>query len=241
VTPRYIQIAAELQRDIARGEFPVGTALPAEGDLSEKFGVSRFTIREAYRLLNEMGLVQRRQGTRTVVTSTAPRSEYRAEFTGVDETVDFAPEFTPRYLDVEGQSTVEARGPLARFLRCRPGREWRIMSGPRRDGKTHEVAAYCEMFLWEELAAGDPFDPGRTIASQVAQRFSLEITEIQVELSAVTLSDVEAKVLESRRGSPGLQVVRRFFISSGRAFEVVRNVFPGELVNYSLSFHRRNA
>ena len=49
--------------------------LPTEHELAERFGVSRFTVREAIRRLNELGLVSRHQGvgTRVVAAQIAGR------------------------------------------------------------------------------------------------------------------------------------------------------------------------
>jgi DNA-binding GntR family transcriptional regulator len=240
MTARYLEIVAELQDDIIGGKYPVGSMLPTEGDLSAYFEVSRFTVREAFRLLSEKGLVQRRQGTRTTIISNEVKPQYRAEFSTMEQTIDFAHDFSPRYLDIEEDEIIEVRGRAARFLGCRPGKEWRVLRGPRRDGQSDEIVAYCELFLWPELE-GDNFDPARTIAGQMAKKYSLDVTEIQVELSAISLTEIEAGMLDAEVGTPGLQVVRRFMIASGRAFEVTRNVYPGEFVNYSLKFKRRDA
>ncbi|HEY3523892.1 MAG TPA: GntR family transcriptional regulator [Candidatus Limnocylindrales bacterium] len=58
----------ELRRLILGGEFPVGSKLPNEDRLCERFGVSRVTIREAVRALIDDGLVVRRHGSGTYVT-----------------------------------------------------------------------------------------------------------------------------------------------------------------------------
>lgn len=61
-------VRSELKRLILGGEFAVGTKLPNEDRLCERFGVSRVTIREAVRGLIEDGLVVRRHGSGTYVT-----------------------------------------------------------------------------------------------------------------------------------------------------------------------------
>jgi len=61
-------VRSELKRLILGGEFPVGSKLPNEDRLCERFGVSRVTIREAVRGLIEDGLVVRRHGSGTYVT-----------------------------------------------------------------------------------------------------------------------------------------------------------------------------
>lgn len=57
-----------LRRAIIAGEFPAGTKLPNEDRLSERFGVSRATIREAVRGLVEDSYLDRRHGSGTFVT-----------------------------------------------------------------------------------------------------------------------------------------------------------------------------
>jgi DNA-binding GntR family transcriptional regulator len=57
-----------LRHAIVSGEFPLGTKLPNEDQLSDRFAVSRVTIREAVRGLIEDGYVVRRQGSGTYVT-----------------------------------------------------------------------------------------------------------------------------------------------------------------------------
>jgi DNA-binding FadR family transcriptional regulator len=55
--PRYMQLADELRAEIAKGAFPDG--FPTESILCHRFGVSRFTVREALRTLSGEGLIQR--------------------------------------------------------------------------------------------------------------------------------------------------------------------------------------
>lgn len=59
----YRGIVEAIVADIAAGVFPVGTRLPAERDLTERFGVSRPTIREAMIALEMQGLVEARKGS----------------------------------------------------------------------------------------------------------------------------------------------------------------------------------
>ncbi|MGY8959472.1 MAG: GntR family transcriptional regulator, partial [Alphaproteobacteria bacterium] len=70
--PRYQQIANELMAEIGGGLFPVGSMLPTEINLCERFGVSRFTVREALRQLHEKGILSRRRGSGTVVQNSHP-------------------------------------------------------------------------------------------------------------------------------------------------------------------------
>lgn len=54
--PVYRQVAGQLREAILDGTLEAGAPLPAERELSERFGVSRTTVREALRQLQAQGL-----------------------------------------------------------------------------------------------------------------------------------------------------------------------------------------
>ena len=58
----YQQIADQLRGMINRGEYPPGSYLPPERELSQQFGVSRTSLREALIALEVLGLVRVRVG-----------------------------------------------------------------------------------------------------------------------------------------------------------------------------------
>src|SRR5690242_21711670 len=60
--PRYLAVANSLIAAISQGRYPVGSTLPTEHELCERFGISRFTAREALRQLLDAGLVVRQIG-----------------------------------------------------------------------------------------------------------------------------------------------------------------------------------
>lgn len=63
----YRQIADQLQALIDSGEYPPGSYLPAERELSQRFGVSRTSVREALIALEMAGMVKVRVGDGVVV------------------------------------------------------------------------------------------------------------------------------------------------------------------------------
>ncbi|MCA3443743.1 MAG: phosphonate metabolism transcriptional regulator PhnF [Rhodobacter sp.] len=74
-SPIWKAIAEALASDIAGGQYPTGSKLPTEADLSARFGVNRHTVRHALSALAAQGLVVPRRGAGVFVT--APATEYR--------------------------------------------------------------------------------------------------------------------------------------------------------------------
>ena len=68
--PAYIQIHDQIKSEIDQKIWKIGERLPSERDLAEKFQVSRMTLRQAITLLVEEGVLERRVGSGTFITST---------------------------------------------------------------------------------------------------------------------------------------------------------------------------
>jgi GntR family transcriptional regulator len=62
VKPRYEQIADQLRSEINEERFESGDKLPSEKRLCEYFNVSRITVRQALRSLEDEGLIFKKQG-----------------------------------------------------------------------------------------------------------------------------------------------------------------------------------
>jgi GntR family transcriptional regulator len=55
LVPLYRDLRATLMAEIVAGKFPVGTRFPTDYELCERFQVSRSTVREALRSLQDEG------------------------------------------------------------------------------------------------------------------------------------------------------------------------------------------
>jgi GntR family transcriptional regulator, transcriptional repressor for pyruvate dehydrogenase complex len=62
IQPAYRQVADQLRSLILSGELQPGSRLPNETDLSNLFGVSRSTVREALRVLSSQGMLSTTRG-----------------------------------------------------------------------------------------------------------------------------------------------------------------------------------
>ena len=64
---------SKLQEDISSGHYKPGKRLPSEAELVRRFGASRMTVFRAMRELQSLGIVTRRVGSGTFVSSTQTR------------------------------------------------------------------------------------------------------------------------------------------------------------------------
>src|ERR1700709_1995736 len=72
------RVATVLRRMFIRGEITEGTMLPPESELMARFGVSRPTLREAFRVLESEQLIEVRHGSRNGVRPLRPGADSAA-------------------------------------------------------------------------------------------------------------------------------------------------------------------
>jgi DNA-binding FadR family transcriptional regulator len=76
-------VAGHLRRQIVRGELKPGDALPPESGLMEQFGISRPTLREAFRVLESESLITVRRGAHGGARVSAPDADVAARYAGL--------------------------------------------------------------------------------------------------------------------------------------------------------------
>lgn len=67
VVPAYKTVCEAIEREIVSGRLGPGDQLPTETELAEQFGLTRHTVREGLRILEQGGLVGREAGRRLFV------------------------------------------------------------------------------------------------------------------------------------------------------------------------------
>lgn len=98
---------ARLKSRITSGQWPVGTRIPTEPELTAELGVGRSTIREAIRSLATLGMVESLTARGTFVRSAAPAPSLLLDAISAytpSELIGFR-----RALDVEAAQSVAAR------------------------------------------------------------------------------------------------------------------------------------
>ncbi|AQU79793.1 MULTISPECIES: GntR family transcriptional regulator [Planococcus] len=83
----YLQVIDRMKQDIAAGVYKEKEKLPSEFELSKTLGVSRATLREALRLLEEDNIIIRRHGVGTFVNSKPLFSSGIEQLTSVSDMI----------------------------------------------------------------------------------------------------------------------------------------------------------
>ena len=235
--PRYQQITDVLIEEIASGRFPVGSTLPPELDLCQRFGVSRFTMREALRRLRELGLVSRRRGAGTAVIAAQPLGPYVQSLASTTELLQYPPETR---LELASSAALRADRTQAALLRCRTGQQWVRVSGLRRAGRGAPIC-WSDIYVVPdyagvaELVGTEP----KPVYRIIEEHFGESVTGVRVELFAGTTPAELAAPLGVKAGTPALYILRRYTGNGGRVFEVSVSVHPAGRFVYSIEMQRQ--
>ena len=235
--PLYRQISDNLLVGIREGKFPVGSFLPGELELIDRFDASRHTIREALRVLEDMGLVKRQRGRGTLVLSTEASPAFVQMVRSPSELFSYPDTSIFRSLS---DDRIKADKPLARELGCQVGDEWVQISGLRTLGEEGMPICLADVYVIPEYGsiAQRLGASSRPVYEMIAETFKESIENITIRLTAGVLSDRKAAVLGVEPGSPSLSVSRFYEGRGGRIFEVSISEHPASNFSYTFEFTR---
>lgn len=118
--PKYQLLANDLMHQIATGAYPLGSLLPSEVELSAHH-ITRHTVREALRRLDEVGLISRRRRAGTSVIATTPSANYKQPINSIEDLLQYGEDTR---LQLLRSLRVRCNTALALLLECKSGTEW---------------------------------------------------------------------------------------------------------------------
>lgn len=211
--PRYLQIRNILLRRL-QSELAPGDSFPTENALSEEFGVSRETIREALAELEKQGLIERVRGRGTRVKQ-RPKNSADKRVTGlVEDFTELKRDTWTRHL---GTELLTAKPPIGDELQIPADEPLYLIRRLRfLDGSPLAVhEAYMPVEFGVPIAR---LDLSRTtVSNELQSYFNLELHEDYQTIDATVADPELAKLLEVAVGAPLLQVRRRQLDQKNRA------------------------
>lgn len=240
-TPRYLQVARELKLGIAEGRYPVGGKLPTEIELCALFDISRFTAREAIRVLSTAGLVTRRQRVGTVVIATPDTARYTHDTSSLDDLLQYARDTELRFVHIGREVLDETQ---ARLLDAEPGSTWTHAVGLRVTGASDRAAGrplcITRLYLNPLLKGAAQRLRGYqgAVYALIEKQYDLSVERVEQEIQAVLLGADEAATLAAQPGAPALRVLRRYFDDQGRLLELAENIHPADRFSYRMQLRK---
>ncbi|MGH8909805.1 MAG: GntR family transcriptional regulator [Egibacteraceae bacterium] len=227
--PPFRQIADDLRRAIASGEYSPGDRVPSERELVERYGTAPQTVRQAISLLKTEGLLTGQPGRGVFVRK--PPLKFRLHVTHWVLTQARAQGLAGevRLLGVE---VVEPPAEIAARWPSQPGPDEAVV---RRylilldDQPAQLINSYWPAHLANDtpIAGLDHITPGR-IDAILRARHGIEGASFQDDLTVRMPTPEETRALQLLPGTPVVSLLRTYLDAQGAAFEVGDFLIAGD-------------
>ena len=235
--PLYLQVVRALKDEIIGGVHPVGSQLPTEEELCERFSVSRYTVREALRRLREDGLVSSRQGAGTTVVPPRPTESFVHEVMSINDLVAFA---TDVRFAIEAIEMIEIDDKVAARTGIASGEQWLSVRGLRHTESSELPVCWTQVYINREFAAiGRLLQRHRgPIFHLIEDLFGQSIVEVHQEIAAALISAELADGLKAKAGTTALEVQRTYKLAAGKIAQVAINTRPASRFRHAMTMRR---
>ena len=233
--PLYKALANTLEQHIYKGDWPVGSILPAEADLCRDFQSSRHTLRHALQILESNGLIFRRQGAPTQVVSRQRLRRFSQSYNSPTDILSYSRN-TYRLNLVE--EFVELDSNLSQIVGAPIGSSWYHIGGIRKRQQSEEVIAYTDIYILPQFASltSDPEHAQVMVYEQIEKKYGARIERAEVDVYAAPASVEMAEKLMLKPHDPCLVIIRRYFDDQDKLFEVTVTHHPENKYIYSMEF-----
>lgn len=221
----YKQLYTILRRGIGRGEWQPGDRMPSEAELIEAYGVSRITVRQAFDMLVQEGLVYRRRGSGTFVA--IPTIQH-----GLNRIISFTEDMQRRGLHPETEVIVVGLRPalleIAENLYVAPGAELAVLERLRLADHepmsleiSHLVHALCPGILDGDYAQ-------TPLHEALNDRYDIRLTRAQQSIHSIAADRSLAGRLRVPAGAPLFYIERTSYDQMGTPVEYLQLYHRGD-------------
>ena len=221
--PLYFQLKTLIAQEIADGSYPVGSLIPTENELSDMFGISRTTVRQAISELVQEGKLYRVKSKGTFVSKPKINQEFMNRLQSYDEEIrsrGMVP--STQVLSLEVVNTPER---FADILNSPSPRSVCLYRRRCADGepvvrvKTYLPYSRCAFVLGHDFEKEGLYEV-------LSQDSSTKICRVSRTCEAIAADSEDEKYLGLKRGQPV-----HYFVTIGYNGD-------GEAMEYSLAYYR---
>ncbi|KIL49532.1 GntR family transcriptional regulator [Jeotgalibacillus soli] len=233
--PMYYQIEEDIKLRIKQDEFSSGDSIPSERELSEMYGVSRMTVRQAVLNLVSSGLLYREKGRGTFV------AEHKIEQPLLGMT-SFTEDMKARGMEPSSKllsfTTAPSSSDIARKLSLNESDEVYIVQRIRyADAKPMAIEkTYIPIKLFPELneaiLQGSFYSFVEGVKKQTIGRATQGI-------EAANATEDEAELLHISVPSAVLLIERLSYLQNGVPFEVVQSIYRADRYKFISNISRQ--
>lgn len=231
--PKYQGIGETLINQILAGEFALNTLLPTEKQLCEQFAISRHTAREALRYVEKTGLVERKQGSGTLVTRNTMPEQINQFINSVKDLLAFGQ--NTRF-EVQVSDMITLDGSTAALLNSQQGQECIHIGGVRFEPHDKKPICYSNIYRHPHLDEVDEKlkDTKTAIYAVIEALDDKKIGKIEQQISACLLPESLASQLDASTDSAAMKITRRYFsLKEDDLILVAESIYPAKRFSFT--------
>lgn len=230
--PLHSQVEQVLRKLITRPEYKNGKALPKEVELSNRFGISRNTIRQATNKLENEGLITRKKGVGTFVTSHDLSTQLNSWHSFTLEMMEKGIPFENLEID---SSWVKADEKLAALFRIRKGAK--VLKLTRLRAIDGVPVVYFESWFHPRIGLTPENDFNKPLYSMLEEQFGILVVRSNEHIRA-QLAGAVAKKLKLRVADPILVRERHVYDPGDRPVEYNIGFYRADKFTYSIDIKK---
>lgn len=228
--PIYQQIRNKIQDWIVSKEYGLGDQIPSETELGKYFNVTRMTVRQAIALLIQEGLLNRKRGSGTFVTTDpALISRFSLDFTGFMDEL---------FYQVSKSKTVSAHIEVIKTPNIVKEKlkteEEEVVKIERVRTFNGQIFAFTINYLPKNigLRIDEKMLYEKALLKILEMDIGIEFDEAFQTIQASFSDQYISEKLETPSGSPILFVERIMYDKKKKPFELVQTSYRGDLYKY---------
>ncbi|WP_027338755.1 GntR family transcriptional regulator [Halonatronum saccharophilum] len=223
----YLLVKEKIDEKILEGEYKPGDRLPSEAKLSENFGVSRATLREALRVLEKEGKINRMQGVGTFITekSTLFKSGIE-ELHSITQSIEsMGQKAGTRELELKWDNHVEN---LAQEFNRKKDSDFLILYRTRT--ADDNPVAYCEDYIPQALFTKEvkKEDISLSLLKFLQKEFNIYISYAVADILPIVANDMLANKLDLEVGEPLLLLKQMHYDDRDNPILYSKNYFRSD-------------
>lgn len=230
--PLHAQVEQVLRKLIAQKAYKKGKPLPKEVELANRFGVSRNTVRQATNKLENEGLITRKKGVGTFVTSHGLSTQLTHWHSFTMEMMEKGIPFENREIST---SRVEADEKMANFFRIRKKTDLLLLKRLR--AVEGEPVVYFESLFHPRIGLNEEEDFNQPLYQLLEEKFGVVVVRSNEHIRA-QLAGTMAKKLQLRTTDPVLVRERFVFDPGDRPVEYNIGYYRADKFTYSIDIKK---
>jgi GntR family transcriptional regulator len=226
----YLQVIDRLKSDIEKGFYHENEKLPSEFDLSKKLGVSRATLREALRLLEEENIIIRRHGVGTFVNPKPVFTSGIEQLSSISSMIERAG-MTPGTIFIEAVESTPSDDDIERFQCDKNDQVFTIERVRTADG---EPVVYClDKVLAKHLPSDYAQNKEISLFSSLEQAGNIHVAYAVTYIDPVGYHEQVSPILNCGRETALLVLKQLHYDQNDRVVLYSKNYFRAD----KFSFH----